>query len=245
MKVVAFIARLPSADQLIRRFKLPAGITNPSEDSEALSQSAVVPYLQDAGNGGSVQTEGQTPGRWYAVYTTSRHEKQVARHFEQRAIDHYLPLYVAHRKWRDGSKVALELPLFPCYIFVRMERQERVRVLGVPGALAVVSGTGGEPAPLPQGAVDALRLGLQQGHVEPHPLLTAGQQVRVRTGAFAGMSGFVVRKKNGFRVVLTLEQIMQSMAVEMDEADVEPIETPHAALTNVGSLVRPLTFQSV
>jgi transcription antitermination factor NusG len=158
---------------------------------------------------------------WYAVYTTCRHEKRVAQHLAQREVEHYLPLYVAHRKWRDGSKVALELPLFPCYIFVRIGRQERVRVLSAPGALAIVGGTGGEPAPLPDAALDALRQGLQKGQVEPHPLLTAGQQVRIRSGAFAGMQGIVARKKSGFRVVLTLEQIMQSVAVEVDESDLE------------------------
>jgi transcription antitermination factor NusG len=161
--------------------------------------------------------------RWFAVYTTCRHEKRVAQHFTERAIEHFLPLYVAHRKWRDGSKVALDLPLFPCYLFVRISRMERARVLSVPGALTIVGGTGGEPAPLAEAAVDALRVGIEQGNVEPHPLLTVGQQVRIRSGSFEGMKGIVVRKKSGFRVVLTLEQIMQSIAVEVDESDLELI----------------------
>lgn len=161
--------------------------------------------------------------QWFALYTTCRHEKRVAAHFEQRGIEHFLPLYVAHRKWRDGSRVALQLPLFPCYVFVRMERRERGRVLSVPGALALVGGTGGEPAAVPEIAMDALRLGVAEGRVEPHPLLTVGQQVRICTGAFAGMTGVVSRRKSGFRVVLTLEQIQQSVAVEVDEADLEPM----------------------
>lgn len=161
---------------------------------------------------------------WFAVYTTCRHEKRVAQHFERREIEHYLPLYVAHRKWRDGSKVALDLPLFPSYIFVRISRFERTQVLSVPGALAIVGGTGGEPAPLPDSAIESLRVGGEAGSVEPHPLITAGQPVLIRSGAFAGMKGIVVRKKAGFRVVLTLEQIMQSIAVEVDESDLEPLE---------------------
>lgn len=174
---------------------------------------------------------------WFAVYTTCRHEKRVAQHFEQREIEHYLPLYVAHRKWRDGSKVALDLPLFPSYIFVRISRLERVRVLSVPGALAIVGGTGGEPASLPESAIESLRVGIQQGGVEPHPLLTAGQSVRICSGAFAGMKGIVLRKKAGFRVVLTLEQIMQSIAIEVDESDLEPLELPATpAMATVPSL---------
>lgn len=160
---------------------------------------------------------------WFAVYTTCRHEKRIAQHMAQREIQHYLPLYRADRKWRDGSRVTLELPLFPSYIFVRIKRSERASVLSVPGALALVGGTGGEPAPLPESAIDALRAGLREHRVEPHPLLQVGQRVRICDGAFAGLEGVVIRRKSGCRVVLTLEQIMQSVAVEVDENDLECI----------------------
>ena len=162
---------------------------------------------------------------WFAVYTTCRHEKRVAQHLSQRKIEFYLPLYRSDRKWRDGSKVTLELPLFPCYLFVHIQRSARVQVLNVPGALAVVGGTGGEPAPLPDAAIEALRFGLQERCIEPHALLTVGQRARIRAGAFAGMDGVVVRRKGGFRVVLTLEQISQSIAVEVNEGDLELWET--------------------
>jgi transcription antitermination factor NusG len=170
------------------------------------------------------QSDLQCSSKWFAVYTTSRHEKRVAQHFSQRQIEHYLPLYRSERKWSDGSRVTLELPLFPCYIFVRIKRNERVQVLKVPGALAMVGGTGHEPAPLPDAAIDALRTGLHLRPIEPHPLLTVGQRARIRSGALAGMEGIVVRNKNRFRVVLTLEHIMQSVAVEVDSHDLEPLE---------------------
>lgn len=163
------------------------------------------------------------PSHWFAVYTTSRHEKRVAEHFDYREIEHHLPLYQVHRKWRDGSRVTLNLPLFPSYIFARIGAEERVRVLNVPGVLAIVGGTGGDPAPLPDVEIEALRIGVQERCVEPHPLLTVGERARIRCGAFAGMEGVVVRKKNSFRVVLTLQQIMQSVAVEVDERDLDPM----------------------
>jgi len=164
-----------------------------------------------------------TNSRWFVVYTTCRHEKRIAQHLIQRQIEHYLPLYRANRKWSDGSRVNLELPLFPGYIFVRIVRSQRVSVLSVPGALCMVGGTGGEPAPVADSAIEALRVGLREGRIEPHPLLRVGQQVRIRSGAFAGMEGIVVRKKSGLRVVLTLEQIMQSIAVEVGEENLEPL----------------------
>ena len=196
---------------------------HPSEDGEALRRITSRSLPAECTLNSERGCEPSLALNWFAVYTTCRHEKRLALHFAHREIEHFLPLYRSERKWRDGSKVTLDLPLFPGYIFVRIGRMDRVRVLSVPGALAVVGGTGRGPAPVPDAAIEALRSGLQSGKIEPHPLLTFGQRVRICSGALAGMEGVVVRKKSGFRVVLTLQQIMQSIAVEVDEEDVEPV----------------------
>lgn len=174
--------------------------------------------------------------KWFALYTTSRHEKRVAQHLGQRQIECYLPLYRAERRWSDGSKVTLDLPLFPGYLFIRIPRGERSRVLAVPGALAVVGGTGGEPAPLSDATVEALRTGLKSRRAQPHPLMTAGQKVRIRSGALAGFEGIVLRSKNGFRVVLTLEHIMQSYCVEVDLDDLEPLSPEVPTWAAIGEM---------
>jgi len=171
--------------------------------------------------------------KWFAVYTTSRHEKRVAQHLTSRQIEFYLPLYKAERKWSDGSRVTLDLPLFPGYLFVHIKRSERVRVLEVPGTLTVVGGTGREPAPLPDEAIDALRAGLHLRRAEPHPLLTIGQRARICSGALAGMEGIVLRKKNSCRVILTLEHIQRSIAVEVDGDDLEPVEATEARRSSI------------
>ncbi len=169
-----------------------------------------------------ITSEPQQP-RWFALYTASRHEKRVAQHLGQREIEFYLPLYKSQRKWSDGSRVTLDLPLFPGYLFIHIQRSERSRVLGVPGALTVVGGTGGEPACLPDATIDALRSGLETRPAWPHPLLTVGQRARIRSGALTGFEGIVVRNKNSFRVVLTVEHILQSYAVEVALEDLEPL----------------------
>jgi transcription antitermination factor NusG len=169
--------------------------------------------------------ESRLASHWFAVYTTPRHEKRVDQHFGVRGIERYLPLYQVQRKWADGSRVTLNLPLFPGYIFVRIERSQRVSVLEVPGVLAIVGGTGGAPAPLPLADIEALRFGLHLRRAAPHPLLQIGQRARIRSGALAGLEGVVVRKKNSFRVVLTLDAIMQSIAVEVEANELEPIDS--------------------
>jgi transcription antitermination factor NusG len=160
---------------------------------------------------------------WFAVYTTCRHEKRVARHLEQRQIEHFLPIYRTQHKWKDGSRVTLDLPLFPGYVFVRVAVDSRVRVLEVPGVVSMI-GRASCPVPLPDLEVEVLRAGLDPLRVEPHPLLTVGQRVRIRVGALAGIEGIVIRKKSGFRLVLTLDLLMQSIAIEVNGDDVEPVD---------------------
>jgi transcription antitermination factor NusG len=141
-----------------------------------------------------------------------------------REIEHYLPLYQVRRKWRNGLTVTVDLPLFPGYLFVRIERDERVRVLETPSVLSFVEGAGAKPVSLPESEIAALRTGLRLRHAEPHPLLTVGQRARIRSGALAGMEGVVVRKKNSLRVVLTMDMIMQSVSVEVDGAELEIVD---------------------
>jgi transcription antitermination factor NusG len=169
--------------------------------------------------------EKQFTPKWFAVYTSPRHEKRVDRYFSQLEIERYLPLYHPRRKWADGSTVTLDLPLFPGYIFVRIDRSQRVRVLEVPGVLTVVGGPGCQPAPLPEAEIEALRAGLHLRRAEPHSLLSVGQRARIRSGALAGMEGVVVRQKGGLRIVLTVDLILQSVAVEVDGSELEPIDS--------------------
>lgn len=181
--------------------------TPPSEDGEAMHKNAIDPLSR-------------SERRWFAVYTTCRHEKRVARHLQQRQIEHFLPLYRTQHRWKDGSRVLVDLPLFPGYVFVRIESRNRFGVLAVPGVVSMI-GTASRPAALPDLEVEALRAGLDPTRAEPHPLLIVGRRVRIKAGALAGVEGIVVRKKSGLRVVLTLSLLMQSIAIEVDGDDVE------------------------
>jgi transcription antitermination factor NusG len=160
-------------------------------------------------------------GRWYALYTCPRHEKRVVQQIEQQRISCFLPLYRSVRRWKDRRK-ELELALFPGYVFVRIALQDRLRVLQLASVVRFVS-FNGHPVPLPPVEMEALMSGLTSGvRAEPHPYLTVGRRVKVKHGPLAGSQGILVRRKDKFRVVLSLDLIMRSVAVEVDEADIEP-----------------------
>ncbi len=163
---------------------------------------------------------------WYALYTCPRHEKCVAHQIEERSIACFLPLYRSVRRWKDRRK-ELELALFPGYVFVRLAPQDRFRVLQLPSAVRLVS-FNGQPAVLPEAEIEGLRERLTRGSgMEPHPYLRVGRRVRVCGGPMQGLEGIIVRRKDRCRLVFSLDLIMRSVAVEVDESDVEPVAASH------------------
>jgi len=166
--------------------------------------------------------------KWHAIYTMPRHEKRISEHLNLRQIEHFLPLYRVQSKWKDGSKVDIQLPLFPGYLFVHIVREQRTGVLNLPGVLRILHGVGHEPPSLDSTEIESLRDGLHLRHARPHPLLIAGERVRIRSGALTGMEGIVIRTKSLFRVVITLKLLMQSIAVEIAGDDLELMApSPH------------------
>jgi len=185
--------------------------------SNGISSSITMPHAAEA----AARDLDPAP-KWFAAYTTPRHEKAVVRQFETRAIESFLPLYSSLRRWKNGCRVAVEQPLFPSYVFVHIPRRESVKVLQVPGVLSIVS-AGREPAALPTGEIESLREGLPLRRFEPHACLMLGEKVRITSGSLAGMVGVLLRRKNNLRVVLTLELIRQSVAVEIGIEEIEPV----------------------
>ena len=153
--------------------------------------------------------------RWYAVYTWARHEKAVARHFEDRGLTYFLPLYQAVHRWNKRS-CRVSLPLFPGYVFVRTGGAERYKPLQVPGVLHY-AGAGATPIAIADDEIDALQRILISGkEVGPHPYLSVGKQVRIAAGPLAGLCGVIQRSKSGNRFVVSVETIRQSIAIELD-----------------------------
>lgn len=158
--------------------------------------------------------------RWYAAYTSANHEKRVAEQLTVREVEHFLPTYSSVRRWKD-RRVKLAMPLFPGYVFVRLALRDRLPVLQIPG-LARLVGFNGTPTELPDEEIEGLRRGLTAGvRAEPHPFLTVGRRVSVVRGPLAGLQGILVRRKKQARFVVSVELIMRSVAVEIDEADLE------------------------
>jgi len=159
---------------------------------------------------------------WYAVYTRTRHEKCVAEHCTQRGITAFLPLYNVQRRWKQ-RRAEVFLPLFPSYIFVHIALRDRVRILGLPGIVSLVS-FNNVPAVVPESQIESLKRAIVLGKAEPHIYLHSGRRVRVTNGPLIGLEGIVVEIKNRVQVIVSFEWMARSVAISLDATDVETLQ---------------------
>ncbi len=146
---------------------------------------------------------------WFALRVRPKHERTVATHLARLGLREYVPLHRVRRRWSDRVK-ELDAPLFPGYIFSGFPYSERLRVLNAPGVESIV------------GAVDdseiaALRTLVASGKPLSHlPFLRVGQSVFIESGPLAGIHGVVLRDESAWRVVVSVEALDRSIAVEVD-----------------------------
>lgn len=165
---------------------------------------------------------GATDRNWYAVYVKHSHERTVRHAFDSRNIESYLPTYSTRRRRRNRCTVDLTLPVFPTYIFARITWSEHARLLEVPSVISIV-GFGRQRPTIPDAEIEALRSALKLERTKPHPYLNIGEKVRIHSGPLEGLTGIVLRKGNNLRIVLSIQLIMQSVVVDVEEWNLESI----------------------
>jgi len=159
---------------------------------------------------------------WWVLYTRHQHEKTVAEMLSEKGFEVFLPLYESIRRWKDRKKL-LNLPLFPCYVFVQGGIDRRLQVVTTPGIYTILF-HGERVAIVPEAEIQAIRRIVEgKFRVEPHPFLKCGERVRVTRGSLEGVEGILVRKKNLYRLVISVDMMAQAVAVEIDADDVEPV----------------------
>lgn len=166
-----------------------------------------------------------SPEQWFALYVQVNHEKEVVKRLELKDICCFLPLMETWSKRRDRRK-KIQLPMFPGYIFIHvlLDSSANLTIVKTPGALRLLQNSEG-PLTIPCYQVENLKtLMLSQKPLESHAYLKEGCLVRVVRGPLTGCVGILKRSdpKRG-RLVVGVDIIKQSVAVELDLEDVEPI----------------------
>jgi len=159
---------------------------------------------------------------WYALHTRVRRERIVAERLRNQGLQTFFPVATEVHRWSDRRK-SIEVPLFSCYVFVRMARtlEDRARIFSVDGILGLV-GVRGYGTPIPDEQIDAVRALLTQKIPWSfHPFLKVGQRVRIRGGALDGVEGIFLSRNGDDTLVISVDAVQRSLSVRISGYDVE------------------------
>jgi transcription antitermination factor NusG len=163
------------------------------------------------------------PYPWFALRVKSRTEKVVATIARHKGFEEFLPLYQSRRRWSDRFK-SVELPLFPGYVFCRVNPEVRLPLLTIPGVMSFV-GIGRMPVPIEDAEIATIQAAIGSGLLaEPYPFLEVGQRVRIAEGPLSGTEGFLVEVRKQQRIAVSVSLLKRSIAVEIDRHWVRPLD---------------------
>ncbi len=169
---------------------------------------------------------------WFAIMARTGREKNATLLLENAGYECLLPVSKYTRRWSDRMK-EVEVPLFPGYLFCRMDPQNRLPVLMTPGVIQIV-GVGKSPIPVDEEEIAAIQRVVKNGlSTMPWPYLQVGRVARIEEGPLRGMTGIIVRIKSGMKLVLSVSLLQRSVAVELDRSWVTSV---HPA--------KPVAFQA-
>jgi transcription antitermination factor NusG len=172
---------------------------------------------------------------WFAILVRTGREKTANLLLENAGYECFLPVSKCTRRWSDRTKI-IEVPLFPGYLFCRMNPHNRLTVLMTPGVMQIV-GVGKTPVPVEEEEIHAIQRVQKSGlPAMPWPYMQIGNVAKILEGPLRGMTGIVVKIKSGMKLVLSVSLLQRSVAVEVERdwiGQVQPGKT-----TEIGTMHR-------
>jgi transcription antitermination factor NusG len=160
--------------------------------------------------------------RWFAVTVKPQQESVVRDGLEFHGLETFVPTYCSARRWSDRIK-HLQRPLFPGYVFCRFQLENRLTVLRTVGVRSIVT-FGSKMGVISDAELDQIRRIAKSGSLtEPWQYLRTGQHVRIHQGPLTGLHGIMVEVRNTFRVVVGIEMLQRSVAVQLERSQVTPL----------------------
>ncbi len=173
-------------------------------------------FLED--NLGNVKDD----DRWFVLHTRPRMEKSIARQLLAQDISFFLPLHESRQRYQRRSVVS-HLPLFPGYVFLNGDEQERVDALRSNRVANCLTVSDDQQKRLWED-LKSLHICMQSGlSLFPEQRLCQGTLVEIKSGPLSGVRGTVIRRLNSKRVIVAVDYFQRGASVEVNDFTVEPI----------------------
>jgi transcriptional antiterminator RfaH len=160
------------------------------------------------------------PRVWRVAHTRPRQEKSLARQLLAQQVPYYLPI-LARRNRIRGRIVPSQVPLFPGYVFMRADREERLAALATSRVVRTLEVD--DQAKLWRDLRQVRQLIASGLPVTPEDRLEPGDLVEVRGGPLAGLQGRILRGAAGERFVVQVDFIQRGASVDIDQASLAAV----------------------
>jgi len=162
---------------------------------------------------------------WYAVHARSRHEEVVFGGFRKKMIETFLPKVEVMSRRKDRRKRILA-PLLPGYLFVHtdLNPSQYWDIIKTYGVVKII-GIEGKPVPVKDEEIASLRiLDGTDRTVKNQAYITEGDRVMIMEGPLKCLTGYYVKHKGkSGKVVVSIELLQRSLAVEIEDWKVDKI----------------------
>lgn len=160
--------------------------------------------------------------KWYALTTRYKFEKKVSEKLLQKGYESFLPLCDKISIWSDRKK-KIKVPLFSCYVFIKLDLKYKINILQTPGVINFVSFEN-RPVPIPEPQISLVKNLLDDNReIKTVFNFVKGQKVKVIHGLLSGQEGFYSNSKDKSRLIIQLDTINQSIAVEINADEIVPV----------------------
>jgi transcriptional antiterminator NusG len=163
---------------------------------------------------------------WYVLWTHSHCEQLVHDQLSAGGFCVFLPTIKTWSR-RKHARQVITVPMFPGYVFLNhaIEKRSYVAIQKTRGLVRILGERWDRLEPVPAGEIQAIQQAVVvDAPMIHHPYLREGQQVRITDGPLTGLQGILVQiKPNKGLLVLSVDLLRRSVAVEVDCTQVEPI----------------------
>lgn len=159
----------------------------------------------------------ETPLPWHALRVRSNSESLADQALRGKGYETFAPCRRVRRRWSDRIR-EIALPLFPGYVFCRLDACRRTPVLQSPGVVEIV-GVGNSPSPIDEREIEAVRAMVASGaDTEVCNFLRVGNRVRIGAGPLEGAEGIIATIDGHRTFVVSISLLQRSVSVRMNEA---------------------------
>jgi transcriptional antiterminator RfaH len=150
---------------------------------------------------------------WYVLYTYPQYEKKVHKSLLRRNFNSFLPVQTVVKQWSDRKK-KVEVPLFPNYVFVQTETNQRFKILDFHGVSRFIM-FNGKPVTIDDGEIQTIKKMMNTTDPSKEENLTPGDKVILQGGVFDGLEGIIYRKNGKTRFCVKISAINQLISIDI------------------------------